>query len=155
MVEINSDVGSVLSMMLETPPEQWTKKVLVQNFLVVCVEYFDIAHKDDKAIYIDTTKEKMLRVDPILLQILYNVFIEDQYNSSAAERENDTFDILTLSQLLRNLDWLSLIEHTPDAYSALCKTTITMWENELIQIHFKQYLDFWEGLQETPFGKSS
>ena len=155
VVEINSDVGSVLSMMLETPPEQWTKKVLVQNFLVVCVEYFDIAHKDDKAIYIDTTKEKMLRVDPILLQILYNVFIEDQYNSSAAERENDTFDILTLSQLLRNLDWLSLIEHTPDAYSALCKTTITMWENELIQIHFKQYLDFWEGLQETPFGKSS
>ena len=78
---------------------------------------------------------------------MYNVFIQDQYNYSISEDENDSLDNFTLSQLLRSLDWLSLIKHIPEVYSTLCKTTITMWENELIQIHFKQYLDLWEGLK--------
>lgn len=98
---------------------------------------------DDKVII----EQKILRIDPKLVLILYNVFIQDQYNYSISEDENDSLDNFTLSQLLRSLDWLSLIKHIPEVYSTLCKTTITMWENELIQIHFKQYLDLWEGLK--------
>ena len=43
VVEINNDVSSVLSMMIKTSPDQWLNFSLVQNFLVVCVEQFDIS----------------------------------------------------------------------------------------------------------------
>ena len=142
VIDASSDIISVLTVLQDMPSDEWFTHLFVQNFLTVCVDHFEIKSVEDKA-YI---QEKLLCTDRKLLQILYNVFIDEQYSHKNADSE---IGIISEAQLKMILDWLPFIEPNPDACSALCKTTMSMWEKELAEIHFKQYLDHWHGLAEA------
>lgn len=138
-IDASLDISSVVTVMQTTPSAHWLKHLLVHNFLTAYTqERFDV-------ISIDDIRDKMLCIDPKLLQIFYNVFIADQ----CQESESTIIGLLSEAELQRILDWLPFIEPSPEAYSALCRTTLSMWEKKLTEIHFKQYLDHWHDLTEA------
>ena len=142
VIDASCDISSVAEVMRMTSCDQWLKHLLVYNFLSVCAEHFD-------ATSIDEIRNKMLCIDSKLLQILYNVFIDDQFEESEVKGVESTIGFLTEVQLHRILDWLPFINPCPDTYSTLCETAISMWEKKMAEIHFKQYLDHWHGLTEA------
>ena len=141
VIDASLDIASVVTVMQMTPSAHWLKHLLVHNFLEAYTqEHFDV-------ISIDGIRDKLLNIDPKLLQIFYNVFIADQCQES--ENKDSTIGLVSEAELDRILDWLPFIEPSPDAYSSLCRTSLSMWERKLTEIHFKQYLDHWHGLTEA------
>ena len=134
------DVSSIAVVMTSVPSGQWLKYLLIQNLLLVCAEHFGVHSTDD-------IQEQLLYIDTKLIQIFYNVFIEEQYNRD--DTESSSLGKISASQLNGIFDWLPFIEPVPDACSTLCMTALSMWEKELAEIHFKQYFDLWQGLTDA------
>jgi preprotein translocase subunit SecA len=139
VIDASSDITSVLTILEVEPSDKWFTYLFTQNFMEAYKDHFDVTSNERES-YI---REKLFYTDPKLIQILYNVFIDEQYNR---ENEDSEIGIISEAQLGMILDWLPFIESNPDTCSALCRTTMSMWEKELAEIHFKQYLDHWHGL---------
>lgn len=75
VIDASLAVSSVVEVMQATPSDQWLKYLLVHNILTVYTKHFAVES-------IDNIRERMLHIDPKLLQILYNVFIDDQCQES-------------------------------------------------------------------------
>ena len=133
VLKISPDLRAAVSILQELPCEQWLSNLFTVNFIILCNNHFKT---DCQFLY-----DQLTSIDPKLLQILYNVFVNDQYQQVAIT--HSSVGILTLSQLAFIVQLLPFVEECSDAYSLLCKTSMSLWEKELALIHFKQYVDHW------------
>ena len=138
VIKVTPDLLPVVSILRQVPSGQWLSNLLAFNFVRVCTDHFktNSIHLHDRLMGIDTK----------LLQILYNVFTNDQYHKADP---NSTVGILTLAQLITIIEWLPFVEVCPEVSTLLCNTSMPLWEKELAVIHFKQYLDHWADITKA------
>ena len=141
VIDATSSISSVMTIMQESSSDEWITILFIQNTLMVCVDHFYVESDEEKAIIL----EKLSFIDPKLLQIFFNIFVEDQYYH---KNEENPIGMISLTQLIRILDWLPHVEPLPIVCSTLCTTAMSLWEKVLEEFHFKQFLDHWHDLSE-------
>ena len=142
VIDATSSISGVLTIMQESSSDEWIAILFVQNTQLVCVDHFEVESSEEQA----SILEKLSFIDPKLLQILYNVFLEDQYYHKSEENQ---IGMITQAQLMQILDWLPHVEPLPIVCSTLCTTAMSLWEKVLEEFHFKQFLDHWHNLSGT------
>ena len=140
VIEVFSDVSCVYALMQQFSSDLWLKHLLADLFMTKCNDHFNIEYDDD-------LHDMLIILEPKLIQILYNVFVHDQYNRD--EQTDSSFGTMTLDQLITILEWLPFVEPCTDVYRTLCRTSMSLWEKEISEIHFKQYLDHWKDMSEA------
>ena len=141
-VMVSVDLTQVSAILENHSSEQWLNYLMVSNFSFVLQQYYSTTISQELS-------DKLLYLDSKFLQILYNVFVSDQYNSSHNFHHKDLAGFISLEQFLSLLNWLNLIEPCPSAYKVLCRTSLALWEKELAEIYFKQYIDHWASISEA------
>ena len=138
VIKVTPDLLPVVSILRQVPSGQWLSNLLAFNFVRVCTDHFK-----SNCIYLH---DKLMCIDTKLLQILYNVFTNDQYHKADP---NSTVGILTLAQLITIIEWLPFVEVCSEVSTSLCNTSMPLWEKELAVIHFKQYIDHWADITKA------
>ena len=142
-IEVSDDLEDVKFILDYCDIEKWLPNLITSNFLSVFQNHYSITVDESKC-------HQLLELDVNLLQIFYNVFVSDQYNQLTSDSQcGDLAGYVKLEQFFAILNWLSLIEPCPNAYTVLCRTSLALWEKELPEIYFKQYLDHWTDISEA------
>ena len=137
-IKVSEDLAEVTFILENDLSEYWLKHLIASNLLTVLQHYHQTTVSDDFC-------DQLLLLDSKLLQIFYNVFVTDQYNLTSDSQHK----FAPLEQISTILNWLCLIEPCPSANSVLCRTSLALWEKELIEIYFKQYIDHWNNISEA------
>ena len=140
VIEVFSDVSSVCALLQQFSSDLWLKHLLADLFMTTCTDHFNIEYDDD-------LHDMLIILEPKLIQILYNVFVHDQYNRD--EQTDSSFGAMSFHQLVTIIEWLPFVEPCNDVYHTLCRTSMSLWEKEISEIHFKQYLDHWKDMSEA------
>ena len=141
-IKVSEDLAEVTFILENDLSEHWLKHLIALNLLTVLQNYYLMTVSDDLC-------DQLLLLDSKLLRILYNVFVTDQYNLTSDSQLRDLAGFVPLEQISTILNWLFLIEPCPSANTVLCRTSLALWEKELIEIYFKQYIDHWNNISEA------
>ena len=142
-IEVSDDLEDVKFILDYCDIEKWLPNLITSNFLSVFQNHYSITVDESMC-------HQLLELYVNLLQIFYNVFVSDQYNQLTRDSQcGDLAGYVNLEQFFAILNWLSLIEPCPSAYTVLCRTSLALWEKELPEIYFKQYLDYWTDISEA------
>ena len=143
IIKFSDNLAEVNSILESVPSEQWLKYLIRLNFLSISQNYYSQAIHEEFG-------DQLLLLDTKLLQIFFNVFVNDQYNMLTTNSQHtDLAGYVSLDQIRKILSWLSLIEPGHSACTILCRTSLALWEKELAEIYFKQYLDHWTDISEA------
>ena len=141
-IKVSDDLAEVTFILENDLSEYWLKHLIASNLLTVLQHYYQMTVSDDLC-------DQLLLLDSKLLRIFYNVFVTDQYNLTSDSQQRDLAGFVSLEQISTVLNWLCLIEPCPSANTVLCRTSLALWEKELIEIYFKQYIDHWNEISEA------
>ena len=139
VIRVIPDLRAVLNILKQFPAELWLQQLLAHNFMNIITCYYGV--EVDTDLY-----HELVKIDTKLLQILYNVFVNDQYNKPEGE---NPVGMVSLSQLSTIIESLLFVDPCNDVYTTLCRTSLSLWERELAKINFKQYLDSWTEMSEA------
>ena len=141
-IKVSEDLAEVTFILENDLSEYWLKHLIASNLLTVLQNYYQTTVNDDFC-------NQLLLLDSTLLRIFYNVFVTDQYNLTSDSQQRDLAGFVSLEQISTILNWLCLIESCPSTNTVLCRTSLALWEKELIEIYFKQYIDHWNEISEA------
>ena len=142
-IELSDDLEDVNFILENVSSEGWLRYLIISIFLELLQNHYSVNVEEEVC-------DQLLKLDIKLLQIFYNVFVSDQYNQLAGDSQCLLLaGFISLEQFSTISNWLSLIEPCPSVYTVLCRTSLALWEKELLEIYFEQYLDYWTDISEA------